>query len=227
MWARVERRRERIRAQVAAGPQRHAPGADLGAGDRAGPDPAGLALPDLLRLTLLSASGRSVCCRCATASAVPSSRPATRPADCEEGIDGTHREYRGGGHHRRDHRRDQLTAANESLLDLAGRSVAVPAPPAHAWPRRERRSRLWTRARRSPPRPSTSEQRIRHVIHTVGPVLGRQPTSARPSCWPPAIGAHWRPPTGSGRTVAFPALATWVYGFPAEQAAAITLRTIR
>ena len=68
---------------------------------------------------------------------------------------------------------------------------------------------------------------VRHIIHTVGPVweggsYGEEDTLA--SCYrrslevADALGA---------RSVAFPAIATGVYGFPPEQAAKIAVRTIR
>jgi O-acetyl-ADP-ribose deacetylase (regulator of RNase III) len=68
---------------------------------------------------------------------------------------------------------------------------------------------------------------IRHVIHTVGPVWkggdqGEPATLA--SCYRRSLevadelGAH---------TVAFPAIATGVYGFPADQAARIAVATVR
>jgi O-acetyl-ADP-ribose deacetylase (regulator of RNase III) len=68
---------------------------------------------------------------------------------------------------------------------------------------------------------------VRHIIHTVGPVwtggsYGEDETLA--SCYrrslevADALGA---------RSVAFPAIATGVYGFPSEQAAQIAVHTIR
>jgi O-acetyl-ADP-ribose deacetylase len=68
---------------------------------------------------------------------------------------------------------------------------------------------------------------VRHVIHTVGPVwegggYGEAKTLA--SCYrrslqvADALGA---------RSVAFPAIATGVYGFPPQQAAKIAVETIR
>jgi O-acetyl-ADP-ribose deacetylase (regulator of RNase III) len=68
---------------------------------------------------------------------------------------------------------------------------------------------------------------VRHVIHTVGPVWegGDQGeaevlTSCYRRCLEVAddLGA---------RTIAFPAIATGVYGFPADQAARIAVTTIR
>ncbi len=70
------------------------------------------------------------------------------------------------------------------------------------------------------------EPRIRHVIHTVGPVweggeYGEAEVLA--SCYRRALEVADRI---GARTVAFPAIATGAYGFPAEQAAAIAIRTI-
>jgi O-acetyl-ADP-ribose deacetylase (regulator of RNase III) len=68
--------------------------------------------------------------------------------------------------------------------------------------------------------------RVRHVIHTVGPVweggdFGEADVLA--SCYRRSLAVADRL---EARTVAFPAIATGVYGFPAEQAAAIAVRTI-
>ncbi len=68
---------------------------------------------------------------------------------------------------------------------------------------------------------------VRHIIHTVGPVWeggGHGEGEVLASCYrrclqvADALGA---------RSVAFPAIATGVYGFPPEQAARIAVRTIR
>lgn len=68
---------------------------------------------------------------------------------------------------------------------------------------------------------------VRHVIHTVGPVWedgtrGEPATLA--SCYRESLAAA---DTVGARTVAFPAIATGVYGFPAEQAARIAVTTLR
>jgi O-acetyl-ADP-ribose deacetylase (regulator of RNase III) len=67
----------------------------------------------------------------------------------------------------------------------------------------------------------------RHVVHTVGPVwhggsAGEAPLLA--SCYRRSLEvAH-----GLGaRSVAFPAISTGVYGYPAEPAAQIAVRTVR
>jgi O-acetyl-ADP-ribose deacetylase (regulator of RNase III) len=68
---------------------------------------------------------------------------------------------------------------------------------------------------------------VRHVIHTVGPVweggrYGEADTLA--SCYRRSLEIA----DGLGaRSVAFPAIATGVYGFPPEQAAHIAVETIR
>jgi O-acetyl-ADP-ribose deacetylase (regulator of RNase III) len=68
---------------------------------------------------------------------------------------------------------------------------------------------------------------VRHVIHTVGPVWeggGYGEAGILASCYrrslevADGLGAH---------SVAFPAIATGVYGFPPEQAAQIAVQTIR
>jgi O-acetyl-ADP-ribose deacetylase (regulator of RNase III) len=68
---------------------------------------------------------------------------------------------------------------------------------------------------------------VRHVIHTVGPVWeggGYGEADVLASCYrrslevADALGV---------RSIAFPAIATGVYGFPADRAAAIAVATIR
>ena len=66
-----------------------------------------------------------------------------------------------------------------------------------------------------------------HVVHTVGPVWhggGAGEAALLASCYRRSLEvAH-----GLGaRTVAFPAISTGVYGFPAEPAAEIAVRTVR
>jgi O-acetyl-ADP-ribose deacetylase len=68
---------------------------------------------------------------------------------------------------------------------------------------------------------------VRHIIHTVGPVWeggghGEEETLA--SCYRRTLQVA---DTLGARSVAFPAIATGVYGFPPEQAAKIAVRTIR
>ena len=67
----------------------------------------------------------------------------------------------------------------------------------------------------------------RHVVHTVGPVWhggGAGEAALLASCYRRSLEvAH-----GLGaRTVAFPAISTGVYGYPAEPAAEIAVRTVR
>lgn len=68
---------------------------------------------------------------------------------------------------------------------------------------------------------------VRHVIHTVGPVWeggGYGEADILASCY------RRSPQVADGlgaRSVAFPAIATGIYGFPAEQAAQIAVATIR
>ncbi|MFC0567419.1 O-acetyl-ADP-ribose deacetylase [Plantactinospora siamensis] len=68
---------------------------------------------------------------------------------------------------------------------------------------------------------------VRHVIHTVGPIWegghhGEADVLA--SCYRRSLQLA---DTLGARTIAFPAIATGVYGFPADQAAQIALATIR
>ncbi len=67
----------------------------------------------------------------------------------------------------------------------------------------------------------------RHVIHTVGPVwhggMDREPELLA-SCYETSL----RLAAQNGcRTVAFPAISTGIYGYPADQAAGIALSTLR
>lgn len=65
-----------------------------------------------------------------------------------------------------------------------------------------------------------------HVIHTVGPVWqggGAGEDAALASCYREALLLARR---AGARTVAFPAISTGVYGFPAARAAAIAVATI-
>jgi O-acetyl-ADP-ribose deacetylase len=68
---------------------------------------------------------------------------------------------------------------------------------------------------------------VRHVIHTVGPVWegGDQgEAEVLASCYRRSLEEADRI---GARSVAFPAIATGVYGFPAEEAAGIAVRTIK
>jgi O-acetyl-ADP-ribose deacetylase (regulator of RNase III) len=67
---------------------------------------------------------------------------------------------------------------------------------------------------------------VRHVIHTVGPVWeggGHGEADVLESCYRRSL--RLADELGA-RTVAFPAIATGVYGFPAAEAARIAVRTI-
>jgi O-acetyl-ADP-ribose deacetylase (regulator of RNase III) len=68
---------------------------------------------------------------------------------------------------------------------------------------------------------------VRYVIHTVGPVWeggGYGEADILASCYRRSMQVA----DGLGaRSVAFPAIATGIYGFPAEQAAQIAVETIR
>ena len=68
---------------------------------------------------------------------------------------------------------------------------------------------------------------VRHVIHTVGPIWeggGYGEADILASCYRRSLEIADRL---SARSVAFPAIATGVYGFPADQAARIAVATIR
>ncbi|MFJ6676260.1 O-acetyl-ADP-ribose deacetylase [Actinosynnema sp. NPDC091369] len=68
---------------------------------------------------------------------------------------------------------------------------------------------------------------VRHVIHTVGPVWsggGRGEAAVLASCYRRSLEVA---DTLAARTVAFPAIATGIYGYPAAQAARIAVTTLR
>jgi O-acetyl-ADP-ribose deacetylase (regulator of RNase III) len=68
---------------------------------------------------------------------------------------------------------------------------------------------------------------VRHVIHTVGPVWeggGFGEAGVLASCYRRCLAVADRI---GARSVAFPAIATGVYGFPADEAARIAVATIR
>jgi O-acetyl-ADP-ribose deacetylase len=68
---------------------------------------------------------------------------------------------------------------------------------------------------------------VRHVIHTVGPVWeggGYGEADILASCYQRSLQVA---DTLGARSVAFPALATGIYGFPPDQAAKIAVHTIR
>lgn len=67
----------------------------------------------------------------------------------------------------------------------------------------------------------------KHVIHTVGPVWGGRPDETDPklaACYANALDEAVR--LGC-RSVAFPAISTGVYGYPADCAARIAVTTLR
>jgi O-acetyl-ADP-ribose deacetylase (regulator of RNase III) len=68
---------------------------------------------------------------------------------------------------------------------------------------------------------------VRHVIHTVGPVWaggGHGEDETLASCYRRSLALADEVGAGS---VAFPAIATGVYGFPADRAARIAVDTVR
>jgi O-acetyl-ADP-ribose deacetylase (regulator of RNase III) len=68
---------------------------------------------------------------------------------------------------------------------------------------------------------------VRHVIHTVGPIWqggGHGEPGVLASCYRRSLEVA---DELGARTVAFPAIATGVYGFPPDQAARIAVETIR
>jgi O-acetyl-ADP-ribose deacetylase len=68
---------------------------------------------------------------------------------------------------------------------------------------------------------------VRHIIHTVGPVWaggGAGEAGVLASCYRRSLEVADQL---QARTVAFPAIATGVYGFPPDQAAQIAVATVR
>ncbi|KAA9155403.1 O-acetyl-ADP-ribose deacetylase [Amycolatopsis acidicola] len=68
---------------------------------------------------------------------------------------------------------------------------------------------------------------VRHIIHTVGPVWeggGSGEAEVLAACYRNALETAGELAAG---TVAFPAIATGVYGYPAGEAARIAVRTLR
>ena len=68
---------------------------------------------------------------------------------------------------------------------------------------------------------------VRHIIHTVGPVWaggGSGEVGVLASCYRRSLEVADQL---QARTVAFPAIATGVYGFPPDQAAQIAVATVR
>lgn len=100
-------------------------------------------------------------------------------------------------------------AAGPRLAEAAG--ALAPCPPGEA--------RITPAFDLDPP--------VRHVIHTVGPVW-RGGTSGEAAvltaCYRSSLAAA---DTLGARTLAFPAISTGVYGFPAAEAARIAVTTLR
>jgi O-acetyl-ADP-ribose deacetylase (regulator of RNase III) len=120
-----------------------------------------------------------------------------------------------------------VTAANESLLGGGGVDGAVHSA---AGPRLAEAG-----AKIGPCLPGNAmatpafdlDPPVRHVIHTVGPVwdggaYGEDETLA--SCYRRCLEVADELGAGS---IAFPAIATGVYGFPADRAARIAVATVR
>ena len=120
-----------------------------------------------------------------------------------------------------------VSAANESLLGGGGVDGAIHRAAVCGSPGQAQRSGRVSQANAMATPAFDLDPPVRHIIHTVGPVweggsYGEDEILA--SCYrrslevADALGA---------RSVAFPAIATGVYGFPSEQAAQIAVHAIR
>jgi O-acetyl-ADP-ribose deacetylase len=120
-----------------------------------------------------------------------------------------------------------VTAANESLLGGGGVDGAIHRA---AGPRLAQAG-----AAIAPCQPGDAvatsafdlDPPVRHIIHTVGPIWeggGHAEADILASCYRRSLEVADRLGT---RTMAFPAIATGVYGYPPDQAAQIAVSTIR
>ncbi len=120
-----------------------------------------------------------------------------------------------------------VTAANESLLGGGGVDGAVHRA---AGPRLAAAGAAIGPCERGDAKATPAfdlDPPVRHVIHTVGPVWeggGFSEAEILASCYRRSLEVA---DELRARSVAFPAIATGVYGFPAERAAKIAVETIR
>ncbi|WP_229406598.1 O-acetyl-ADP-ribose deacetylase [Micromonospora sp. NBRC 110038] len=120
-----------------------------------------------------------------------------------------------------------VTAANESLLGGGGVDGAIHRA---AGPRLARAGGAIGPCEPGEAMPTPAfdlDPPVRHIIHTVGPVWeggGHGEDDVLASCYRRSLQVA---DELDARTVAFPAIATGVYGFPAERAARIAIATIR
>ncbi|MEU7960694.1 O-acetyl-ADP-ribose deacetylase [Micromonospora humida] len=120
-----------------------------------------------------------------------------------------------------------VTAANESLLGGGGVDGAIHRA---AGPRLARAGGAIGPCEPGDAMPTPAfdlDPPVRHIIHTVGPVWeggGHGEDEVLASCYRRSLQVA---DELNARTVAFPAIATGVYGFPPERAAQIAVATIR
>jgi O-acetyl-ADP-ribose deacetylase (regulator of RNase III) len=120
-----------------------------------------------------------------------------------------------------------VTAANESLLGGGGVDGAIHRA---AGPRLSRAGGAIGPCEPGDAKATPAfdlDPPVRHVIHTVGPIwdggrFGEAETLA--SCYRRSLEVA---DELSARSVAFPAISTGIYGFPADEAALIAVATIR
>ncbi|MDG4772969.1 O-acetyl-ADP-ribose deacetylase [Solwaraspora sp. WMMD792] len=119
-----------------------------------------------------------------------------------------------------------VTAANESLLGGGGVDGAVHRA---AGPRLARAGGAIAPCEPGDAKATPAfdlDPPVRHVIHTVGPIWeggGHGEAEILASCYRRSLQVA---DELGARTVAFPAIATGVYGFPADRAARIAVQTV-
>jgi len=119
-----------------------------------------------------------------------------------------------------------VTAANESLLGGGGVDGAVHRA---AGPRLARAGGAIAPCEPGDAKATPAfdlDPPVRHVIHAVGPIWeggGHGEAEILASCYRRSLQVA---DELGARTVAFPAIATGVYGFPADQAARIAVQTV-
>lgn len=117
-----------------------------------------------------------------------------------------------------------LSSPCSAVAEWTGQSTGQPI---RGWPRRARRSGPASPATRWQ-RPHSTWTRQPATSSTPSAPYGKAAATARPGSWPRAYRRSLQVADDLGtRIVAFPAIATGVYGFPSGQAAKIAVEIIR